>query len=186
MVALVAAAILASSASTLKLELSASPWTATPEPLTVCASVAPLRGLEVDGCGGFAGASTALTLHAFIRRYLIENPAGFELAVGAGAGARTMRFCSSFGCAYSAGPEALLSTEGMYWFSGTVEADTVDAPSSNSLAPAKGTPPAKGTLGASLQLDAGIALQWLEAAPGVTRTAWRFPVRALLGIAYRF
>lgn len=142
-------------------DLGVAAYTAMPERLSLCLAAHPHRLLEVDGCVSPDGQRLTATTHALLRhpwQFRCDGPRCVELGLGAGLGPRVTRFCRGAVCGLGAGVELLASLEVVQWL--------VDG------------------FGLSLQLDAGVAVVWAEAAKGVVRASYLVPVRLLAGVSF--
>jgi hypothetical protein len=135
-------------------------YASTPERFSFCLGAHAARPLELSACTGLDRGLTTVTGHAIYRKRWLLPLSGrtLGLGVGPGAGARLMRLCPYQVCAYSAGPELLLSAEAVLWLWHGV--------------------------GLTVQIDAGGAALLADVVPGVRRWSFRVPVRALLGLAF--
>ncbi len=141
-----------------RVDVTVAAFSAVPERFGVCVAGHVPQPVELDLCGfGDIGVLTATT-HVFLRKYWRFPRGGVEFGLGGGLGARFTRFCPYSVCAYSVGPEALGSLEGVKWVSDAV--------------------------GITIQVDGGIAAGWARASPGVTELMIRFPFRAMIGVAF--
>ncbi|MBL8956878.1 MAG: hypothetical protein JNK82_39255 [Myxococcaceae bacterium] len=147
--------VLLASAEARAADFSAAVVTSHPERFSLCVSAHPARPLELDLCSGLDRGVFALTSHLFARKTWRWR--SLDVGFGVGAGGRISRYCPVEACALSAGPEGLVSLEGVLW-----------------LTPA---------FGLTLQLDGGVAVLWAQAAPGLWEPGLRFPARLLFGVA---
>lgn len=147
-----------------RFDVAVSAFTSLPEQFTLCGSFHPSQKWEVDAC--LAGDRTlrSVSSHVFYRRHWqfprADNETGAVLALGPGVGVRAMLFCPFAACAGNVGPELLLSGEATWWV--------------------------KRSFGLTLQGDAGGAIYWFEAAPGLIQHSYRLPARLLLGVSFGF
>lgn len=140
-------------------DLELAPLTASPERLALCVGLHASRAVELDLCGGADVGVQALSAHAAYRwRWAPPLPVPTDLGVGPALGLRAVRACPYTTCGVAVGPEGLVSAEAVTWLGERV--------------------------GLTLQLDAGLALLWTEAAPGIVAPMLRFPARLLVGVAF--
>lgn len=140
-----------------RIDLTIAAFSALPERFGACIAGQLARPIELDLCGfGDVGVLTGTT-HVFMRKVWRFSSSRVELGLGGGLGARVTRFCPFSVCAFGAGPEALLSLEGVKWLGDTI--------------------------GVTLQVDAGLSLLWVST--GVDAML-RFPVRAMAGVSFAF
>jgi hypothetical protein len=147
-----------------RFDVAISAFTSAPEQFTLCGSIHPSRKLEIDACLAGDRAFRSLTTHVFYRKQWAfpraDEETGWVLALGPGAGVRAMLICPYAVCAANLGPEFLLSGEATWWV--------------------------RRAFGVTLQGDAGLAIDWFEAAPGLIQHGYRVPLRLLLGVSFGF
>lgn len=146
-----------------RFDVSVALFLAWPERFVGCGSMHFVDAVEVDACAAGDQGTFTFSSHVFYRKRWLFFPSvnglpGLQLGLGPGLGARVTAFCAHGICLPSGGPEALLSVELVKW-----------------LRPG---------LGLTLQVDGGLAVVWLADTTGIVDRGYRFPVRALMGVAF--